>query len=249
MNPLHAQGVFVAGTDTGVGKTRIVVGLIRALRAHGWRVLGMKPVASGTIAFDDAAINEDVAAIKAASAASDSVVADINPYCFDWPVSPHIGAERVGIMIDTGRIVTSYGRLARDRDVVIVEGTGGWLTPIGPTATMADVAAALRLPVVLVVGLRLGCLNHALLSAQAIARGGSPLAGWIGSAIDADMPAQLENLEALRQRLPAPQLALLPYSRAAENDAAALELAARALMNAPSPAAPLRGSSRPVRLP
>ena len=100
------------------------------------------------------------------------------------------------------------------QDIVVVEGAGGWLAPIGPVATMADVAGALRLPVVLVVGLRLGCLNHALLSAQAIARTGATLAGWIGSAIDPAMPAQIENIEALKQRLPAPQLGLLPFSRA-----------------------------------
>jgi dethiobiotin synthetase len=250
MSPPRVPGVFVAGTDTGVGKTRVVVGLIRALRAHGWRACGMKPVASGTIATDDGFINEDVSSIAAASGHDGDILADINPYCFEWPVSPHIGAERAGIMIDTGRIVSSFERLARQHDIVIVEGTGGWLAPIGAVATMADVASALRLPVVLVVGLRLGCLNHALLSAQAIERSGSNLAAWIGSAIDPNMPAQLENLAALKHRLPAPQLGLLPYSRAPEHDAVALELAARAFMVPPWRTAPLPGaSSRPVCLP
>jgi dethiobiotin synthetase len=246
----RARGVFLAGTDTGVGKTRIAVGLIRALTAHGWRACGMKPVASGTIATEYGVINEDVDAIATASGRNSATAADINLYCFEWPVSPHIGAERIGIVIDMGRIVASYERLARDQDIVVVEGAGGWLAPIGPVATMADVAAALQLPVVLVVGLRLGCLNHALLSAQAIARAGAQLAGWIGSAIDPAMPAQIENVEALRQRLPAPQLGLLPFSRAPEHDAAALELAAHALMGPPARAALATGAScRPVCLP
>lgn len=250
MNGNRARGVFLAGTDTDVGKTRVAVGLIRALTAQGWRACGMKPVASGTISTEYGVINEDVDSIATASNRNNATDADINPYCFEWPVSPHIGAERVGIVIDMGRIVTAYERLARDQDIVVVEGAGGWLAPIGPVATMADVAAALRLPVVLVVGLRLGCLNHALLSAQAIACAGAQLAGWIGSAIDPAMPAMIENVEALKQRLPAPQLGLLPFSRAPEHDAAALELAAHALMGPPPRTALLPGvACKPVRLP
>jgi dethiobiotin synthetase len=146
MNPRRARGVFLAGTDTDVG----------------------------TISTEYGVINEDVDSITTASGKNGAAAADINPYCFEWPVSPHIGAERVGIVVDMGRIVTAYERLALDQDIVVVEGAGGWLAPIGPVATMADVTAALQLPVVLVVGLRLGCLNHALLSAQAIARAGAP---------------------------------------------------------------------------
>ena len=188
----------------------------------------MKPIASGMIAKDGAFINEDAHAI-AEIALGRVNRADTNPYCFDWGVSPHIAAERAGIVIDLALIVAAYARLARVCDAVVVEGTGGWLTPIGPGATMADVADALQLPVLLVVGLRLGCLNHALLSAQAIERSGASLVGWIGSVIDPAMPALAQNLESLKRRLPAPQLALLPHSEGGGRDSGWLAPAARAL--------------------
>lgn len=225
----QARGLFVAGTDTGVGKTRVTLGLIQALRREGVRANGMKPIASGVIADDGVFINEDVRAITEVSIGLADQRA-INPYCFDWGVSPHIAAEREGIVIDLARIVAAYVRVAETCDVVIVEGTGGWLTPIGQKMTMAEVAGALRLPVVLVVGLRLGCLNHALLSAQAIGSAGATLIGWIASAIDPAMPAQAENLQTLQQRLPAPQLALLPFAPGGEQDSAWLAPAARALI-------------------
>jgi dethiobiotin synthetase len=232
-------GVFVAGTDTGVGKTRVVVGLIRALRSLGCVAGGMKPVASGVIGADSSILNEDAAMIAAVCASTGVDAADMNPYCFEWPVSPHIGAERAGIRIDPERIATACDRLTQHFEYIVVEGTGGWLCPIGSEATMADVAAALGLPVVLVVGVRLGCLNHALLSAQAIEHRGMPLRGWIGSLIDPDMPVLRENLQALGQRLSAPLLGWLPYSRERDGDAAALTLAALSLIGPHAPATSL----------
>jgi dethiobiotin synthetase len=229
MNAPDTRGIFIAGTDTGVGKTRVCVGLLRALRATGLRAIGMKPVATGTIATDRSILNEDVAAIAEASDFGANP-ADINPYCFDWPVSPHIAAQRAGIVIDPERIVASYGRLSQACDVVVVEGTGGWLAPIGPHTTMADVARSLQLPVVLVVGLRLGCLNHALLTAQALASSDQPFIGWIGSVIDPDLAALAENLETLTRRLPVPQWGLLPHALSRERDPHALAAAASALM-------------------
>src|SRR5471032_2963807 len=160
MSAAGARGVFIAGTDTGIGKTRVTLGLIRALRQAGIHANGMKPVASGMIAKNAAFINEDAHAIAELST-GECPLADITPYSFDWAVSPHIAAEHAGIVIDLAVIVSAYGRLAAGCDLLIVEGTGGWLTPIGEQATMADLARALRLPVVLVVGMRLGCLNHA----------------------------------------------------------------------------------------
>lgn len=231
-------GVFIAGTDTGVGKTRVVVGLIRALRRLGCTTGGMKPVASGRIPGDNQFFNEDVALISAVSCQMATNPEDLNPYCFEAPVSPHIGAERAGICVDPAKIVTSCGRLLQRCDFLVVEGTGGWLAPVGPSLTMADIARALGLPVVLVVGLRLGCLSHALLSAQSIARSGVSLLGWIGSLIDPDMPALRENLQALGQRLPAPMLGWLPHSRERDGDAASLELAARTLIGPGATAAP-----------
>ena len=129
MNANRARGVFLAGTDTDVGKTRVAVGLIRALIAQGWRACGMKPVASGTISTEYGVINEDVDSIATASGRNSATAADINPYCFEWPISPHIGAERVGIVVDMGRIVSAYERLARDQDIVVVEGAGAGSLP------------------------------------------------------------------------------------------------------------------------
>jgi dethiobiotin synthetase len=232
MTAARARGIFIAGTDTGIGKTRVVVGLLRALRDAGVHATGMKPVATGTIQAVSGLINEDVAAISEVSAAEASR-ADINPYCFNWPVSPHIAAERAGIVIDLAVISRAYARLEACCDVVVVEGTGGWLAPIAAQATMADIAAALQLPVLLVVGMRLGCLNHALLSAQAIAQARAPLIGWIANAIDPAMSALAENVEALQQRLPAPLWAQLPHARDAQHDTqtlTALAALARALL-------------------
>ena len=156
-------------------------------------------------------------------------VDEIATYHLDAAVSPHIAAAREGIEIDLERIASAYAHLAARASVVLVEGTGGWLAPISDRHTMADVATRLALPVVLVVGLRLGCLNHALLTSQAIARSGLPLAGWIGSVLD---PAMLEleaNLETLEARLPAARLALLPYDPLASGDRLPLRAAAAAL--------------------
>jgi dethiobiotin synthetase len=222
------RGVFVAGTDTGIGKTRVTAGLIRALRAMQLRAIGMKPIASGAMTVDGMRSNQDAVTIAEVSTPG-APLSDINPYCLNLPVSPHIAAERDGIVIDLEHIARAYDRLTGRCDVVVVEGTGGWLAPIGPDMTMADVACRLRLPVVLVVGLRLGCLNHALLTAHAIESAGASLIGWIGSVIDADMAALHENLQTLTQRLPAASWALLPYAPGSEHDADALEPAARAL--------------------
>lgn len=233
MSAAGAPGVFVAGTDTGVGKTRVTLGLIRALRDRGVQANGMKPVASGMIAKNGVFINEDTHAIAELNAGA-CAQADIGPYCFDWAVSPHIAAERAGIVIDLAVISAAYERLSNGSGLLVVEGTGGWLTPIGEQATMADVVRILDLPVVLVVGMRLGCLNHALLTAQAIERAGASLIGWIGSVIDPAMPALAENLATLQQRLRAPQLALLPHAPDGAQDPAWLAPAALAVENAVS---------------
>jgi dethiobiotin synthetase len=231
---MSARGVFIAGTDTGVGKTRVTAALLRALAARGVRAAGMKPVAAGTEAVapgaapDATPVNEDVALIRAA-AAIDGPAADINPYCFEWPISPHLCARRTGAPIEPAVIAAAYARLAGRCEVVVVEGTGGWLCPIGEQRTMADVAVTLALPVVLVVGVRLGCLNHALLSARAVIGAGLPLAGWIGSVIEPQMQALEDNLASLAQWLPAPRLALLPFSPERGADAGRLATAAAAL--------------------
>jgi dethiobiotin synthetase len=242
-----SAGVFIAGTDTEIAKTRVAVALLRALHSRGVRAVGMKPVATGrrsALAWEliglggfykeGDMINDDVALIGACSPPEVDRL-DINPYAFDWGVSPHIAAARVGVRIEPEVVAAAYERLATQADVVVVEGTGGWFAPIGELGTMADIAQRLRLPVVLVVGLRLGCLNHALLTVQAIGASGLTLEGWIGSVLDADMPALDDNIAALDNLLGVPRLALLPHSRIRDGDAGYLVAAASALFSAHMP--------------
>jgi dethiobiotin synthetase len=201
------KGLFVTGTDTGVGKTRVAVALIHALRARGLRVAAMKPVSAGSVPGE---LNEDVVALlQAANVAAD--IRDVNPYAFAEPVAPHIAAQQAGVRIDLGTIAAAYARLAAAADVVVVEGAGGWRVPLNEHEDMADLAQRLGLPVVLVVGLRLGCLSHALLTAESIARRQLPWAGWVGNAIDPDMACQAENVATLRARLPGPCLGIHSY--------------------------------------
>lgn len=224
------QGVFIAGTDTGVGKTRVAVALLQALEGRGIAALGVKPVATG---LDASGNHEDVARLRAASRPADPAdPADVNPYRFAPPVSPHLAARWAGITIEPQRIAAACERLARRGDALVVEGTGGWLAPIGETLTMADIARALALPVVLVVGVRLGCLNHALLTARAIRADGLALAGWIGSVLEPHMLGRDDNVATLRERLPAPHLGLLAHSADRGGDAAQLAAAAAALTTA-----------------
>jgi len=239
---MNLRGYFIAGTDTGVGKTRVTVGLLDAFAGTGERALGMKAVASGT---DAAGRNEDVALIQAANARSfaagtGTAQADVaaaaaaaaNPYCFEWPISAHLAAARAAVTIDPRQIRAAASTLGAQGALLLVEGTGGWLAPIGPGRTMADVAEALGFPVVLVVGLRLGCLNHALLSARAITAGPLRLAGWIGSHIEPHMLAFQDNVATLDAWLPAPRLGLLAHCAAPHADGAQLAAAARALRDA-----------------
>lgn len=202
-----SRGYFVTGTDTGVGKTRVAVALVHALRAQGLRVAVMKPVAAGCA---PGLPNEDVSAlIGAANVAAD--IDDVNPYRFAAAIAPHIAAAQAGVRIDLDRVARAYARLAARADAVVVEGAGGWRVPLGEDADMADLAAHLGLPVLLVVGLRLGCLNHALLTADAIVRRGLPWAGWVGNVIDPAMACLEDNLATLQQRLPGPCLGVAPW--------------------------------------
>lgn len=204
---MSARGWFVTGTDTGVGKSRASVALLHALRARHPRCVGMKPVAAG--AEPDASgqlQNDDTLALRGASNVAVPPELD-NPVLLADPMSPHIAAARAGRPIEIGPIVSAYRALAGQADAVVVEGAGGFLVPLTLRLTGADLAAALGLPVILVVGLRLGCLNHALLTRDAIAARGLRLAGWIASRLDPAMPEQEANLDYLRAQLPAPLLA------------------------------------------
>jgi len=207
---LKTLSLFVTGTDTGVGKTRVSAALLQALSAHHSRVVGMKPVAAGIENINGLLTNEDVVALRAASTCAVPPELD-NPVLLPDAVSPHIAAARAGVRIDIAHLVACHRALETLADAVVVEGAGGFLVPLSDHETGADLAQALALPVVLVVGLRLGCLNHALLTLEAIQARGLTLAGWVANHVDPAMLAQQDNLAFLRQKIQAPLLATVPY--------------------------------------
>ncbi len=202
-------GWFITGTDTGVGKTLVAVALTRALVARGLRTAVMKPVAAGAIESPDGPRNDDALELLGASNVAASY-ADVNPWLLSTPASPHLAARADGVTIRSETIVASYGRLAALSDALVVEGAGGWLAPISATATMADIADELALPVILVVGMRLGCLNHALLTREAIRARGLPFRGWIANKLAVEMPLVSANIETLSSRFGAPPLSVVP---------------------------------------
>jgi dethiobiotin synthetase len=218
-----ARGVFIAGTDTGVGKTLVACAVLRGLSAIGLRVSGMKPVAAGARRIRGAWYNEDVAQLRAAGNV-DSPPQWVNPYCFTPAIAPHIAAKEAGQVISIARIAGKYACLARSADVVVVEGAGGLLVPLGSRHVVADIPLRLGLPVVLVVGMRLGCLNHALLSAEALRSRGLVFAGWVANEIDPGMSRREQNLDALRKRLGAPLLGRIRHARKPHPESAARAL-------------------------
>jgi len=203
------KGWFVTGTDTDCGKTLVATGLAARLHAGGRPVAVMKPVASGCRRTPRGLRNSDAEALILAAGETRSYEL-VNPYAFAPAIAPHIAAERAGVVIDEHAILAAADSLARGRDVMVVEGAGGWRVPLGPTLDMARLARLLQLPVVLVVGMRLGCLNHALLTAEAIEHDGCRLAGWVANVLDPDMPEQEANLATLRADIPAPCLGVVP---------------------------------------
>ena len=214
------RGIFVSGTDTGVGKTCASAALLHGLRARGLRASGMKPVASGCRATPGGLRNEDAQALLAAS---DPVpaYADCNPFALAEPIAPHIAARLAGVVIDVPDVSAAFLRVAHGADRVVVEGVGGWAVPLSEQAMQADLVRALDLPVVLVVGLRLGCINHALLAARAIVADGCVLAGWIANHVDPAMPFAEANLHALQSRIDAPLLGVIEHAPAFDARAAA----------------------------
>jgi dethiobiotin synthetase len=204
------KGFFVTGTDTGIGKTWAGCGLILALRQRGYRVIGMKPIASGCQRTAEGLRNEDALCLQSASAVS-IPYESINPYAFEPPIAPHIAAQEVGVKIQFAKIRSMAEGLALHAEYLVVEGVGGWRVPLGKEGDVAALAAVLQLPVVLVVGVRLGCLNHALLSIEAIVAAGLPLAGWIANVVDPQMERIDENLETLCAGIAAPCLGVIPF--------------------------------------
>ena len=204
------HGIFVTGTDTGVGKTRVATALLRAFARRGLRAVGMKPVAAGCERIDGALVSEDVAALAAASNVNLPVDL-INPYRFQPAIAPHLAAELAGERISLEQIRDAYVALAAGADRVVVEGAGGFLVPLNEREDFGDLARILELPVLLVVGMRLGCLNHALLTAEAVQRRGLQFTGWVANRLDARMSAFEQNVQTLRERLGAPLLGTVPF--------------------------------------
>lgn len=215
---------WVTGTDTGVGKTLVTAGLLRRLRESGLAVAGMKPVAAGSGPGPEGPVNEDALLLQAESSVRHPY-ADVNPWLFEPPIAPHLAAAEAGVVIDTARIAAAHARLRAGADVVLAEGAGGFLVPLDEDRSLADLPALLGMDVLLVVGLRLGCLNHALLTAEAIAARGLMLAGWIGNALDPGFSRRDENIATLAARLPAPCLGIVPWMASPDVGTAAAALA------------------------
>jgi dethiobiotin synthetase len=218
------RGYFVTGTDTGVGKTVIACGLATALGSAGRAVAAMKPVASGCRETAAGLRNEDAEQLRAAAGVQCSYQ-EVNPYAFAEPVAPHLAARAVGRSIELTAIRSCFENLAQRADAMVVEGAGGWLVPLNGRDTVADLAASLALPVLLVVGMRLGCINHACLSAQAIRASGASLAGWVANCVDPDMARVEDNVAAISARLGAPPWCVVPWSERVDTAAVAALLA------------------------
>ncbi len=223
---MAGRGLFITGTDTGVGKTVVACALARAFARAGERVAVMKPVASGAERTPEGLRNADALALMAAGDVS-LTYPEVNPYCFEPAISPHIAAEDVRIEIDIGIIESGFLALVGTSDRVIVEGAGGWLAPVNARESMASIARALGVPAVLVVALRLGCLSHAALTRRAVEADGVPFAGWIANRSGPPMERESENLATLTRLLGAPPLAIVPYAGAHAGSLVLEEAAAR----------------------
>jgi len=205
------HGFFITGTDTGVGKTRVSTALLAACNARSLSTAAMKPVATGCANTVQGLRNDDALALQQ-HVSLPLTYEQINPYAFAPAIAPHLAAAQSGQTIDLDRIKHAFGVLAVRADVVIVEGVGGWLVPLNRDATIADLAQMIGLPVILVVAVRLGCLNHALLTAESIEQSDLPFAGWVANVIDPDMQCADENIAALRERIAAPWLGTVPWN-------------------------------------
>jgi dethiobiotin synthetase len=215
-----SRGVFLTGTDTGVGKTLVAAGLVRLLARGGRRVVGLKPLASGAEPTADGLRNADALALAAASSVALPYELT-NPYCFAPAVAPHLAARMAGVAVTVDALDDWYARATAGADIAIVEGAGGWRVPLDPVGFLSDFPERLGLGVILVVGLRLGCLNHARLTLDAIAGAGRcPFEGWIGNQIDPAFAPLEGNLETLERILGAPPLAVIPPLQPADAGAA-----------------------------
>lgn len=205
------KGLFITGTDTGIGKTHVACSIVTALNLRGQRTTVMKPVASGCRQSEEGLRNDDALALMSVASIHQEYE-DVNPYAFEPAIAPHIAAQMAGAHVDLEEIKRAYTRNVLHSDVCVVEGVGGWMVPLNEEETVADLAAALQLPIIVVVGMRLGCINHALLTIEQIEREDLPILGWVANTIDPDMSHLDANIQALSERIPYPLLGTLPYS-------------------------------------
>lgn len=224
-----SAGLFVTGTDTGVGKTLVSCALLARWRAAGWRTAAMKPVAAGCRWRDGGWRNDDALAL-ATEATERRDYALVNPVALEAACAPHLAAAEQGVALGLDELLDAYQRLAAGAQRTLVEGAGGWRVPLGPQHTLAGLPARLGLPVLLVVGVRLGCLNHALLTAEAVHSDGLTLAGWVANVLDPQDPRAAAQVETLARRIGAPLAGVLPYLRQPAAAAAAPYLEPDALL-------------------
>ncbi|MCK5877997.1 MAG: dethiobiotin synthase [Candidatus Marithrix sp.] len=206
---VNGKYMFVTGTDTEIGKTRCTLALIQYFKNRNLQIAGMKPIASGCYRSDNGLRNEDAEQILALSGL-DIPYDIVNPYPFEPPIAPHIAASQIGQSIDLDKIIKNYQELQTQADMVIVEGFGGWRVPINANLSIKDMVLAMKIPVVLVVGIRLGCINHALLTAEAIIRDGCHLLGWIANPVDEKFDGK-QSIDTISEYLSVPILAQMPY--------------------------------------
>ncbi len=232
--PVTRFSCFVTGTDTGVGKTLVSAALVHALARKGLKAVGMKPVAAGSTVVDGRLANEDVDTL-AAEAGIALPVSMTSPYILREACAPHVAAALEGVTVDKAVLFDAYRQTAERAEAVVVEGVGGFRVPLSDDFDTADLAAGLQLDVILVVGLRLGCLNHALLTAEAIAARGLKLVGWVANQVDPGMPHQQGSIEALQARLPAPLVGVVPWMATPSAAVAASHIECALLPSWPAP--------------
>lgn len=220
---MSKRAFFITGTDTNVGKTLVATGLLAAARTRGLTTVGLKPVAAGCENTDAGLRNSDALLLQSVTSLP-LMYEQINPVALEAAIAPHIAAQQEKRTLSADRLAGFCRSSLNQAEFTVVEGAGGWRVPLNPRETMADLVRILRLPIILVVGVRLGCINHALLTVDAIRYDGLQLAGWVANILDNTMPALAENIESLKQRIPAPCLGVVPLLADASPDAAALHL-------------------------
>ena len=203
-------GFFIAGTDTEVGKTLVSGALILKLREQGKKVIGFKPVVAGTYQDNSGhTLNEDLETLRITSQLVPGQL-NLSPYVLDMPVAPHLAAAMIGITLEIDVIIQALGDVQKHSDYIIVEGAGGFLVPLSDDKDLGDLAQQINLPIILVVGMKLGCINHALLTQEAIKARGLKIAGWVANSLVNEMSLLQENVATLQAKINAPFLGLIP---------------------------------------